>query len=99
MPRRKSKDAERVAFIAPLGNRALYEEVPALEGLPVDSWIRETLSREAARVLAANERDSREVPPAHFERPPRVQARLTPEQALDEQALDDQPPGDEGPRR
>ena len=64
MPRRKSKDAERVAFIAPLGNRALYEEVPALEGLPVDSWIRETLSREAARVLAANERDSREVPPA-----------------------------------
>lgn len=74
--RRKTKDAERVDFITPLGNRALYKEVAALEGLPVDSWIRETLYQQAVRTYEANALDPDTIPPAHFRRPPRLQPRL-----------------------
>lgn len=82
MPRHKAKDAERVSFIAPLGNRALYKEIAALEGLPVDSWIRETLYQQAVRTFEAHDRSIDDIPPAHFRRPPRLQPRLLPDDLL-----------------
>ena len=71
----RAKDAERVRFVAPPGTSALYARVAALEGVPVDVWIRATLHREAARALEAHGHDAGSMPPAHLRRPPRLQPR------------------------
>ncbi|HJL20081.1 MAG TPA: hypothetical protein RMH99_30730 [Sandaracinaceae bacterium LLY-WYZ-13_1] len=76
MPPRKTKDAERVRFIAPPGSSKLYAEVAALEGLDKDAWIRSTLHDEATRVLEAHGEDTSRMPPRHLKRPPRLQPRM-----------------------
>ncbi|HJL14533.1 MAG TPA: hypothetical protein RMH99_02685 [Sandaracinaceae bacterium LLY-WYZ-13_1] len=76
MPYPKTKDAERVKFIATPGSKKLYQEVATLEGLHLNGWIRETLHREAKRVLEAHGRDTSNLPPVHLERPPRLQPPL-----------------------
>jgi|GEM_PF-3926668 len=74
--RRKTKDAERVRFIAPIGSSALYAEIAALESIPVDTWIRAALHREAARTLKAHGRSTDKMPVPHLKRPPRLQPRM-----------------------
>ena len=75
MPFPKTKDAERVCFIATPGSGELYAEIAEIEGIHLNAWIRATLHREATRVLEAGGRDTSTMPPVHLERPPRLQPR------------------------
>ncbi|MEZ4339110.1 MAG: hypothetical protein R3B82_21025 [Sandaracinaceae bacterium] len=77
--REPARDAKPVRFLAPLGSAELYAEIAALEGVPVDAWIRIVLHKEAVRVLAANGRRTDGLPPPHLRRPPRLQPRRLPE--------------------
>ena len=54
-------------------------QIAALEGVPVDAWIRIVLHKEAVRVLAANGRRTDGLPPPHLRRPPRLQPRRLPD--------------------
>ena len=70
-------ETERIKYVAPSGTRKLYKEVAALEGLATTVWMRKTLHEAAVKVLKAHARSTKDVPPAHPVRPPRLQPRFT----------------------
>ncbi|HJL14445.1 MAG TPA: hypothetical protein RMH99_02245 [Sandaracinaceae bacterium LLY-WYZ-13_1] len=75
--RREIPPHERVIlrYSAPVGTRALYRQVAALEGLQHEVWVRDALHRAARAVLEEHGLDTGEMPDAHFPRPPRIQPR------------------------
>ena len=71
---------ERISFIVPEGNRALYREVAALRGMSLVHWYRKAL-REAVRDTLAEHELKRRMPRLHPPKPKRLQPRIKVTQA------------------
>lgn len=65
---------ENHKFVAPKGTRALYKKAAELAGVEMRFWIRETLHREAVRLLREHGVED-EVPHVHPQPPPPLQDR------------------------
>lgn len=67
---------ERITFVTPKGTRDLYRKAAELEGVSYPAWLRSVLRQAVLSAFEAHGVEPDELPPVHFQRPPRLQPRL-----------------------